>query len=138
MERMQKSIFWAILVTETSHLFCCVLPTVFSLVSFLASAGLVASMPTGLQVFHDMIHRWEIPLIIFSGFTIALGWAIDMMARRVDCHDTGCVHEPCGTRKNKAHKVLIIATALFCFNVIIYLVFHQGFGPVAAEMHHHH
>ena len=126
MERMQKSIFWAIVATETSHLFCCVLPTIFSIVSFLAGVGLVSAMPAGLESLHHFIHRWEIPLIIFSGVTIALGWAIDRFAGRVDCHDTGCVHEPCSTRKNKAHKVLIIASILFVFNIVIYMAFHQG------------
>lgn len=136
MERMQKSIFWAIIVTETSHLFCCVLPTLFSLLSFLAGVGLITAMPAGLAELHHFIHRWEIPLIIFSGVTIALGWAIDMMGQRVDCHDTGCVHEPCGTRKNKAHKVLIVASVLFAFNIVIYFAFHQGWLLNTLDQHH--
>lgn len=134
---MQKSIFWTIVATEMSHLFCCVLPTVFSIVSLLAGMGLVGTMPAGLQTLHDMIHRWEIPLIVFSGVMITLGWTIDRMARKVDCHDTGCVHEPCGTRKNKAHKVLIVASVLFVFNIIIYLAFHQGLIVSAPDVHPH-
>ncbi len=137
MERMQKSVFWAILVTETSHLFCCVLPTLFSIAAFLAGVGLIGAMPAGLETLHDLIHRWEIPLIVFSGVTIALGWAIDLAARRVDCHDTGCVHEPCGTRKYKAHKVLVIASVLFLFNIAIYFAFHQGLIPVTPDAHTH-
>lgn len=131
MERMQKSVFWAILVTETSHLFCCVLPTLFSVAAFLAGLGLIGAIPAGLETLHHFIHEWEIPLIVFSGVTIALGWAIDLRARRVDCHDTGCYHEPCGTRKYKAHKVLVIASALFLFNIVIYFALHQGLLPFA-------
>lgn len=135
MERMQKSVFWAILVTETSHLFCCVLPTIASLAAFLAGVGLIASMPAGLETLHEFIHRWEVPLIIFSGVTLALGWIVDRAARKVDCHNTGCVHEPCGTRKIKAHKVLVIATGLFFFNLIIYLALHQGLVPLTPQSH---
>lgn len=131
MERMQKSVFWTIVVTEMSHLFCCVLPTIFSVAAFLAGLGLVGAMPAGFETLHHLLHQWEIPLIVFSGVAIALGWAIDLRARKMDCHDTGCVHEPCGTRKYKAHKVLMIASGLFLFNVIIYFALHQGLLPYA-------
>lgn len=129
MERMQKSVFWAVIVAETSHLFCCVFPTIFSILGFLAGVGLMTAMPAGLVHIHDLLHRWEIPIILFSAVMIAFGWGVDFMGRRLDCHDTGCVHEPCGTRKRKAHKVLIFATLLFAFNIVVYIAFHRdGIG----------
>lgn len=126
MERLNKHLFWTIILSETTHIFCCVLPTLFSLASLLAGAGLIAALPPGWQAFHDFMHDYEIPLIIFSGAVIAFGWAVDLYAKRVDCHDTGCCHPPCTPVKRRAHIVLKLATVLFIVNLIIYFVFHRG------------
>lgn len=92
----------------------------------MVGAGLIATLPAGWQEFHDFLHNKEVPLIIFSGVMIALGWGVDLYAKRIDCHDTGCCHPPCTPAKGRAHIVLKIATALFICNLIIYLIFHRG------------
>lgn len=127
-ERLNKSLFWTIILSEATHIFCCVLPTLFSLLSLLVGAGLIASLPPGWTSFHTLLHDYEVPLIVFSGAVIALGWAADWYAGRIDCHDTGCGHPPCKPVKRRAHIVLKIASALFIVNLIIYFVFHRGLG----------
>lgn len=126
MNQLRKPLFWTIILSETTHIFCCVLPTLFSLASLLVGAGLIATLPPGFEKFHALLHGYEVPLIIFSGVVIALGWAADHYARKVDCHDTGCCHPPCAPVKNRAHIVLKAASVLFIINLIIYFVFHRG------------
>ena len=136
-------------MAETSHVFCCVLPVVFSVLSLMSGVGLISTMPTGLVWFHDVMHDYEVPMIIVSGVILLLGWALSWYAERIDCHDTphgGCHHEPCAPKKKRAHKVLIVASVLFTLNVLVYFGFHRGVDlPDAhaghashAEDGHHH
>ena len=126
MEKLQSKIYWAIIASETSHVFCCVLPTLFSVVSLFAGVGLIGTMPGWLESVHAALHSWEIPIIVMSGVVLALGWALDVYGRKVDCHETGCHHGPCDTRKKRAHMILKAATLLFIVNVTVYVVFHRG------------
>lgn len=125
-ERLNKHLFWTVILSETTHVFCCVLPTLFSLASLLVGAGLIAALPPGWEAFHERMHNYEVPLILFSGVVIGFGWLVDWYARRIDCHDTGCGHPPCKPVKRRAHVVLKIATLLFVCNLIIYFFFHRG------------
>lgn len=136
-EKHQKRLFLAIILSETGHVFCCVLPTIFSIMSLLAGAGLVASMPTWMIGFHDMMHVWEVPMIILSAVVVLLGWGLYFYSRQIDCHNTGCHHEPCGPRKKTANRILVIASILLAFNVTIYLGIHRHFdieAPHAAAV----
>lgn len=126
MERMHKALGWAILASETSHVFCCVLPTLAGVFSLLSGLGVVGVLPAGIMEFHDLMHRWEIPMIVASGAVLVLGWTLYALSLRFDCHDTGCVHGACAPKKNRTAKILKIATALFVVNTTIYLVFHAG------------
>lgn len=132
---------WAVLLSEFSHVFCCVLPTVVTLLSLLANAGLMGAAPAFLDELHDALHAYEIPIIAFSGLMVALGWAFHFASRRVDCHDTGCVHPPCDSRKSGNSRILIIATVLFALNIGIYFGVHQnifGFERLEQTDEHHH
>lgn len=132
----RKSVLWAVVLSEGTHVFCCVFPTLFSLLGLLAGLGIIITIPHSMIAFHDFLHDWEIPLIIFSGIILALGWAVTLYSDRIDCHDTGCAHGACAKRKSKAHIVLIVATALFIFNLIVYIGVHRAGwfadGPGAA------
>lgn len=120
MERIQRSLYWAVVASGTSHIFCCVLPGFVSIVSLLSGAGLVAALPPAWDMFHDKLHHWELPLIVVSGFILAFGWASYLISKRLDCLSTGCHHEPCGKQKMKAHLILKIATIIFLFNVSVF------------------
>lgn len=126
MRRVQGFFNWVIIASETSHVFCCVLPTVFSVISMMMGVGMVSSMPGWMESLHGIMHEWEIPMIAFSGGVVLIGWALYYVSKRMDCHDTGCTHGPCGPKKKTTATILKIATVLFVVNVSIYLVFHRG------------
>jgi len=117
------------------------LPTLFSLASVLTGLGLMVAVPGWLTSFHDVMHRWEVPMIIFSASVVVLGWALYFSSKKIDCHDTGCCHEPCEPRKKTANRILIVATVLLIFNVSIYFGIHRGMSaqPLdSAHVHHVH
>ena len=126
MQRLKSAIFWAVLVSETGHVFCCVMPTIVSVMSLLSGLGLLSVMPAGLLAFHEFMHDWEIPIIAASAVILALGWALHGVSLKLDCHDTGCHHGACTPKKTGTGKLLWIATGLFAVNLAIYLFFHVG------------
>ena len=134
-EKHKNKVFWAILATEFSHIFCCVLPTLFSVVSLMAGFGLVASIPTWLVGFHSAMHGWEIPMLTFSMIVVLLGWTFHFYSYKEDCHDHGCHHAPCGPRKRRANKILVVATVLLFVNAAVYFGLHRGMDVGPHEMH---
>lgn len=137
-QKIQKSLMFAVILSETSHLFCCVLPTIVSLMGLLAGLGMVVALPAGVLELHDFLHEWEVPMIAGSGVILALGWIAVHYSEKVDCHSTGCSHGACAPRKNRAHLVLKIATVLFVFNVLVYTVVHRSawFNDHSPLAHH--
>ena len=125
-EKIQKSMVWAVILSESSHLFCCVLPTIVSLMGLLAGLGVIVALPSGVLQLHEFLHEWEIPMIAASGVILALGWIAIRYSDKVDCHSTGCAHGACAPKKSRAHLVLKIATVLFVFNVAVYVVVHRS------------
>ena len=136
----RKAIVWAVIVSESSHIFCCVLPTLFSIVSLMAGAGVISVMPGFMVELHEVMHGYEVPMIIVSAFILAFGWGLHWYSKKVDCHDTGCCHEPCGPKKDKVQMLLIGASLLFLVNVSVYMVFHRGaeVGAIAHDDGHGH
>jgi hypothetical protein len=130
LKKFQNTLNGVVIASEFSHVFCCVLPTAFSIFSLLIGAGVVSSMPVGLESLHDVMHGYELYIIAFSGLILALGWMVDVISRRVDCHDTGCGHGPCRPKKKRAHVVLQIATVLFAVNIAIYFGLHHNGGLI--------
>lgn len=140
-QSMQKPLIWAVVLSESSHVFCCVLPTIFSVMSLLAGVGVVAAMPTFMVTMHDFLHAWELPMIGLSGLILALGWGAVWYSDKIDCHDSGCCHGACAPKKGKAHLVLKIATVLFVLNVLVYFTVHRStwFAThIAASAAHDH
>ena len=126
-----KIVFWGILATEISHIFCCVLPMLFSLAGLLTTLGLVVVMPDWLDHLHHVMHEWEIPAIALAGIMVALGWGLHFYSYKEDCHDHGCHHKPCTPRKKAAAKILIFASFLFVVNMLIFLFFHDGISRLS-------
>ncbi len=87
---------------------------------------MITTMPAGLESLHEMIHDYETPIIIASAIVITLSWALYMISKRIDCHDHGCHHEPCGAKKDRTKQLLQIATLLFIVNVVIYVGVHRN------------
>ncbi|MCD8520300.1 MAG: hypothetical protein LRY76_07005 [Alphaproteobacteria bacterium] len=135
MRKLHKTVNVAIFLSEISHIFCCVLPTLFSVLTLLAGLGVLAAVPVLMVHVHDFIHHYELWVIGISGALIALGWGLHRYSLKMDCHDTGCHHPPCTPVKRKTSKFLIVATILFAVNVLVYGVVHQGLGVSASQTH---
>ena len=100
------------------------------------------------MVIHNNIHSYEGSIIVFSGSMVALGWIALFVSRKVDCHDTGCVHGDCIPQKSNNSKILIVATLLFLINMAIYFGIHRNVFNLemfnshplveSGEEHHHH
>lgn len=127
MEKLQKTLLWSIIISESMHVFCCVLPTLVSVISLLAGVGALSFLPGSILHLHDILHRWEIPMIALSGAILTMGWMLYIASRRIDCHDeAGCTHGPCAPKKNMTFKVMVFATVLFAFNLTVYFCLHYG------------
>lgn len=125
-EKTQKRLIWAVALSESSHIVCCVFPTLFSVVGLLASAGMVIALPPAMIDLHEFMHEWEVPMIAVSGIILVLAWGAVLYSDKVDCHSTGCGHGACAPRKKSAHTILKIASALFVVNVLVYIFLHSG------------
>jgi hypothetical protein len=106
------------------------------MLSVLMTMGLMSAMPSWMNDVHEVMHGWEMPIITMSGVVLALSWGLHLISKRMDCHDTGCVHEPCEPKKNKNATILKIATALFVINISVYSFVHMGYQHINAEQNH--
>ena len=138
MEKINKRIVWAVMASESIHIFCCVLPTVFSVLSLLAGAGMIATMPNFIDEAHHLIHDYEIPMIIISALILVFGWGLYAYSRRINCSQDGessCCHEPCAPKKDRTRLFMIVATVLFFVNVTVYFSFHQDVPVESVSIH---
>lgn len=131
MTKHQKTILTAILLSEASHVFCCVLPSVFSILSLLGSFGLIVAMPGWMQSLHATMHGYEVPMIIVSAAVVAMGWALHYYAHhmhKIGTHEHTCCNHDHGAPAKAAttHKILLAATVLLVLNLTIYFVFHRN------------
>ena len=122
------------LLSELSHVFCCILPAVVTLGTLLLSAGMIHSMPGFMIVLHDFIHGYELHILAGSFIVLLAGWWIAAMTERKDCHAKGCNETHHGRGKARSIKILKVATLLFAINASVYFGLHRGLDPaVAAE-----
>lgn len=126
MQKLQKSMAGAIILSEISHVFCCGLPSVFAVLSLLSGLGMVTIMPSALEHIHHVLHHYEIPMIVVSGLILISGYVLHYISEKLNCVDTGCHHPPCEPKKVRTDKVLIVATVLYLVNLVVYVVFHSG------------
>ncbi|MFA7276190.1 MAG: hypothetical protein WC043_05250 [Pseudobdellovibrionaceae bacterium] len=144
MQRLGRHLGTAVVLSELSHVFCCVLPTVVTVLGAFANIGLMGAAPGFLLEIHEVIHHYEMLIIAFSGMMIALGWAAHRLSRTVNCEDDGCCHPPCTPKKDRNFMILSVASVLFVFNLVIYLGVHQNifdlaiFDVMDAHEGHHH
>ncbi len=139
---MRKGILYSVIASEGIHIFCCVLPTLFSILSLLAGMGLIAAMPGFIDELHHAIHDYEITMIITSAAVLVIGWALYGFAQRLNCSEEAptCCHEPCAPQKDRTKAVMIIATLLFAINVTVYFSLHRDVVdiPLMPEYAHEH
>jgi hypothetical protein len=125
MKNLENKLYTSIIAAESIHIFCCALPTLFSILSLLAGMGMIAGMPVIMYQAHEAIHDYEMPIIIFSAILLAFGWIVYGYSRRMDCaNEAACANVPCEPRKSRAKKILIVATILFLVNISLYFTIH--------------
>jgi hypothetical protein len=127
-KKWQRSIAWSIILAESTHVFCCVLPTVVTVMAVLASFGAMTQMPVFILDLHAALHGYEVPVIIFSGAMLVAGWTLHTISRRIECQKPHCEpHETvCSGTKDNTRLVLTIASVLFVINVAVYVTLHRG------------
>lgn len=149
-EKLQSCLYGAVIASELSHVFCCGIPVLFSLFSLLAGLGLVGSMPYWMEGMHNVLHAWELPLILTSAVVLVLGWVCHLISQKIECDahaHAECSHEKKGKKHNHNHEIcaskqkrttmiLHIATMLFMVNVSIYVVFHRGLNINPSDLVH--
>lgn len=154
MEKIKKSLFVGMIASESIHIFCCVLPTIFSVLSLLAGFGLIATMPGFIEDAHHIIHDYEIFIMSMSCAILIIGWGLYLYSRKINCATDGnCAHKPCGPKKDRTRVFMTIATILFLCNILVYFTIHRQQDLEAyqsrvvveseyhddhAEHHHHH
>ena len=126
MERFHRFVHWVVIFSLAGHFFCCVLPALVSVLSVVVGLGLLSGVLPMLNDIHHILHGYESGLVVFSGVMLAIGWIAQWMSARFDCHDTGCDHPPCDTKKIRNARILTVATVLFMFNALMLLFFNHG------------
>lgn len=121
MEKIRRNIGWLVIASEASHLFCCILPTLAAVMSLAVGVGL---LPASFTLLHDFIHGYEIPIIVFSGVLLALGWWAYHTATETDCHALGHDEHHCHQTTDRSKRYLVIGTLLFLLNLCVYLGLH--------------
>jgi len=127
MYKHRKTAFLAFIASEGIHIFCCVLPTLFSGLSLMVGIGYLSAMPAFIVTSHELIHSYEIPVMATSFMIIVLGWGFYIYARRLDCLQettSSCCHEPCAPKKDRSRLFLILASLMFIINLMVYFIFH--------------
>lgn len=141
MEKINRHILTGVIASESIHVFCCVLPMVFSVVSLFIG---VAGLPLFVVKIHHLIHRFEIPMIIVSAVILGLSWGIYALSQRLNCRtEATCCHAPCTPKKDRTKAVMVIATLLFIANVTIYFGLHRDMDenftfPASHAIDHNH
>lgn len=127
-DTMHRNIGIAIILAESTHVFCCVLPTLVTILSVMASAGTIIPIPFFLLDIHEFLHAYEMPVIAFSGAVLALGWGLYLTSLITSCEKPHCEpHETvCAGKKDRTRLVLAVATVLFMVNVTVYFTLHRG------------
>ncbi len=117
---------WMVVGTELSHVFCCVLPMLVTVFTVIVNAGLLTATPVFLTQIHDVIHDYEMPIILFSGLMMFVSWAVHLASHQAESDATGCGHSSCVSKQNKNLRILQIATLLFFMNLVIYFAVHKN------------
>ena len=124
MQKITSFLSGTVILSQLTHIFCCGLPFLVSFLSFFSILGISTTLPAMFLELHDMLHIWELPILIFSGAMVAFGWGLHVLSMRLDCRSTGCGHEPCGPKKGRSALVLQLASVLFLINCVAYFMFH--------------
>ena len=113
-------------LTSSSHIFCCVLPTAIGVINVFANLGIASIWVPQFNAWHEMMHAHEMQILMFSGVMLGIAALVDMVSIQIDCHSTGCTHGCCEPVKDRATLILLVASVLFAFNTATYYFGHKA------------
>jgi hypothetical protein len=118
-----------ILLSVLPHIFCCGLPTAFTLTSLFAGFGVMVIRADQMEALHHVLHVWEMPLLAFSLVMTAIGWAMHLSANKAACSQPCCGDHGCSSTVatepvKRSCTILIITTALVAINTAVLLFGH--------------
>ena len=122
MHRLAHTAQHANIAVLFSHVFCCGLPAVMNIIALLAGAGTLTATAPWVGSIHGFMHRFELPLLLFSAAALLAGVLAQVISARRDCGAQGCGHDSCAPKKQPARWVLLVAALLFAGNMGIYLL----------------
>jgi hypothetical protein len=122
LQRIAHAAHHANLAALLSHVFCCGLPALMNIIALTAGAGALGATAPWVGDFHVYMHRFELPLLLFSGFALMVGVLAQWISARRDCGAQVCGHDSCAPKKQPSRWVLIVAALLFTGNLTFYLV----------------
>lgn len=120
MSKVQKISNWLVVISACSHFFCCVLPTISSIIGLGVSFGMITSNIEFFEWFHDK----EESIILFSAGALIISAISQFISWRIDCHNSGCSHGKCTPKKKSSLNIFIIATILFLINLAVHIIYH--------------
>lgn len=111
----------SVLAMSLSHILCCGIPAVLSIINLLAGIGLIATIPASMTGLHEILHDIELPMVVVSAALLVFGWAMHLSTYSMRCTSTGCEHPPCPKTKRRNMMLLSAASLLFAVNFCMYL-----------------
>ena len=115
---VQKVFSGLVICSALMHIFCCGIPLLLSIGSVSAVIGINSAELVGVEWFEAI----ETELFIASGALLLITGVFQIIRRQINCRTDGeCTHEPCETKKDYAHKIFLMACALYSINLIIML-----------------
>jgi hypothetical protein len=105
-------------MAELTHVFCCGIPLTVAALSL----GTVGGAFTSLHAFHDVMHIYEVRILLGSGLILALSGALQYLSFRLDCRQTGCHHGDCSPKKFRASLLFKLATLAYGLNLLLFML----------------
>lgn len=100
------------------HVICCGVPLILSITSLAALLGVSG----GGIIDHVWFEQYELGLMIMSGVVLLCAVVAHYVSKRINCLEDGvCVHEPCEPKKNMAGRVLLVSSAIYAMNLMLFV-----------------
>lgn len=137
MQNMRRTFYWTILASELSHIFCCVLPVLLSLISIFSLYGAMNAVPGFIWSAHDFMHHWEPVILVVSALLLLSGWGLWAQQKQVSHPTHSCQTSNCDEAKSlrKMRLMLLVTSGLFAVNFSVYALIHAEHAPFSQENH---
>ncbi len=110
---------YLLVLTCSTHLFCCGIPFVLSITSLTSSLGFTSLFFNDLEWFE----KFETYSLIFTLIILSLFALAELNSRKLNCaKDANCDHPPCDNKKRLVRLNLILSAIIFSFNALVFFL----------------